>query len=105
MPALSRRWTLEYNKKLKLMAENGDSAMKCAAALKRRVDSVKKQARTLGVEVRACVRCEITVAKRLVRRSAIFQPERNASTAFSCVELTCSSRRQAAPEGDRRQTD
>lgn len=52
MPALSRRWTLEYNEKLKLMAENGDSAMKCAAALKRRVDSVKKQARTLGVEVR-----------------------------------------------------
>lgn len=51
MMPLVRRWTEADIEKLRLMAEAGASAMKCAAALRRPTHSVKKQARNLGLSL------------------------------------------------------
>jgi GcrA cell cycle regulator len=51
MALLVRRWTNEDLLKLKAMAAAGASAMKIAAALRRKVSSVKKYARDLGIEL------------------------------------------------------
>jgi hypothetical protein len=51
MALLVRRWTDDDISKLKSLAAAGSSAMKIAAALRRRVGSVKKHARELGIEL------------------------------------------------------
>lgn len=73
---LTRRWTNEDIAKLKLMAAAGHSATRCAAALKRKVGSVKKQARLLGCElpgvraVRAEQRTKISDAEKVLPTGA-----------------------------------
>lgn len=70
MPLLVRRWTDDDIAKLKVMAAAGSSAMKIAAALRRKVTSVKKHARDLGIElpgmreVRNGQRSRITAAEK-----------------------------------------
>lgn len=51
MMPIVRKWSAEELAKLKTMAESGASAVKVAVALRRNVNSVKKQARIMGVHL------------------------------------------------------
>jgi len=56
MKPLTRRWTAQEIEKLKKLAAEGASVMRCAAALNRSGHSVTKAARTLGFDLRGCER-------------------------------------------------
>lgn len=52
MKPVVRRWTAEEFDRLKKLAADGASVMRCAAALNRSGHSVTKAARTLGFELK-----------------------------------------------------
>ena len=70
MKPLVRRWTADEIEKLRTLMEKGVSAARCAAALKRSEQSVKKAARLLGGDlagvraIRARSRQAIAAAER-----------------------------------------
>jgi hypothetical protein len=79
MLPLTKQWTSEETEKLRKLVESGASPIRCAAALKRRVASVRLQARKIGTpfpsrrDVTKALKQAEEDAHRLVRRDDVAQ--------------------------------
>jgi hypothetical protein len=73
---ISRPWTADDIARLKDLLANGASAVRCASALGRRINSVKKAARQIGLEapgvraVHAKSRSKLAEAEQRLPRGA-----------------------------------